>query len=230
MCTRRRARTRDRAVQRGVDQLDLAPREPASGAIVTMPADASTERTYWGSAAATPRPRRWPIVNATAPSCRPSTRAVGVVDLARPQVDALAIEEAAQVAAAEEADVLALGRRRRGQPGARGLAAHVLLVGVGERELEHAEQLGRHACEHRRLVLGGIGAARDERTVAVRHEARVVAGREALGAEPASRLGEQGDAEVAVAGGAGVRRAPGLVVVEERLRRRSRGSRRAHRA
>ena len=88
---------------------------------------------------------------------------------------------------------------------------------VGERELEHPEQLRGHAGEHRRLVLREVGAACDERTVLVGHESRVVPGREAFGAERVCRLRQQRDAEVAVAGRARVGRAPGLVVVEERL-------------
>ena len=217
MCTRRRACTREtRAVQRGVDQLDLAPgergerrdRDDAGRGVDRL----HVLRLGGGDAEAAALADREGH-RALVPS---QHGAIGGADLTGAQVDALAIEESPQLAAAQEADVLALGRGRRGQPRARGLEAHVLLVRVGERELEHAEQLGRHACEHRGLVLGGVGATRDERTVAVRHETRVVAGREPIGPESASRVGEQGDAEVAVAGGARVRGAPGLVVVEER--------------
>ncbi len=124
-------------------------------------------------------------------------RALGVVDLARAQVHPVPIEEAPQIASSEEADVLALGRRGRRETGSARLGADVVLVCVRERELQHAEQLRRHPREHRRLVLREIGAACDERTAGVRHEARVVAGREPRGAEraapsrPAARCGSR---------------------------------------
>src|SRR6185312_14581735 len=129
----------------------------------------------------------------------------GVDDLARPAPAAVPLEEGAVVAAADEADVLALRPPRRGQAGGARLGPRLRLGLLAQREPAPLEDGGRHRREHVRLILGRIGAADEQRAPASAPHARVVAGGQAGRADAVGELRQGGEAEAAVAAYARVR-------------------------
>ena len=74
------------------------------------------------------------------------------------------LEEAAVVATAEEAGLLALRPPRDVQPGRRRLRADLVLRRVTERERDTVEQRGVDGREHVRLVLARIRASATSRS------------------------------------------------------------------
>ena len=134
------------------------------------------------AAPATPIPRRWPTVKSWWPRWLPSTRPLAVDDLALAVREAaVAGEERALALAGEEAEVLALGARRRpGSPAAAAISRTSGLVSSASGKRSRASDARRAAP---RACRSGPWRGRPEPTSsgpsAVVGDARVVAGREA---------------------------------------------------
>src|SRR5262249_52940620 len=118
----------------------------------------------------------------------PAGHAVLVHDVAAFGRDAVAKQEVSIVAAAEETRLLTLRAPRHPQAGSLGLGAGLLLRLLAEREPPPAELVGVEPGEHVRLVLAIVERTSQQPAAAALDDARIVAGREALGAGP---LGER---------------------------------------
>ena len=128
-----------------------------------------------------------------------------VANAAGAELHALPREEVVERAAAEEADVLALARRGRGQAGCGCLGAHGGLRGSSQGQAQARQQLRRDAREHVRLVLRLVGASSDECAAAALDEARVVTGRYLPSPETLGDCDQRRQTVGAVAGRAGIR-------------------------
>ena len=106
-------------------------------------ASAASIRTHRaGLPVAMPSPCRWPTVNCSMPACRPSTRPVGVHDLAGPRAAEPGGHQPGMLARRHEADLLAVGLVGRDQAEGRGPAADLGLPQAAHRQ-EHPAAGGR---------------------------------------------------------------------------------------
>src|SRR5262249_24697915 len=128
-----------------------------------------------------------------------------------------ALEERRVAADAHEADLLALDGVRRREAGRASHGPDVRLREPAERELEPLEQWALERSPHVALVVRRVQRAGDHWPPPLAGDARVVAGREAAGADERRGLGEHAEANGAVAGDAGVGSASRPVGAYERL-------------
>ena len=124
-------------------------------------------------------------------------------------------EKRAVVVAGEEARLLALGPACSSEPCTLGLRPCYLLVLLAEREGDSREVARLERREHVALVLRRVDSAREEETAVSLDDARVVAGRQPLGAGTPREREQLGEAEAAVAAGARVRRLAAGVAADE---------------
>src|SRR5262249_52722267 len=146
----------------------------------------------------------------------PAERATVLVDnLAGLVLGAVATEELAVGAAAEEARLLTVGAMGDRQAGSRRLGSCLLLGLLAEREPDPVEQAGVEAPEHVGLVLVGVGRTGEEPAAAVPDDARVVPRRESRRACALGERKQLGEAEAPVAADARVRALPLRVAAHE---------------
>src|SRR6202034_2624232 len=116
------------------------------------------------------------------PAVRPQGLAVSRLDRAR-RCGQIAAEELAERALTDETDAGAVGLVEHRQARAPGPLAHRGLTELAERH-ENGGQLARvHRVQEIALVLGRIARLAERGAIGLRHETRVMAGREALRAE-----------------------------------------------
>ena len=132
--------------------------------------------------------------------------AVLVDDRSVGRLEAAALEEGAVVVAGEEARLLALAALGDVEAGGGRLGAGLGLRQLAERELDPVELRRVERGEHVRLVLVGIGRAREQPPAAALDDPRVVTGPELRRAGPLGEGQQLVEAEVAVAAPARVRR------------------------
>src|SRR5262245_580176 len=126
------------------------------------------------------------------------------------------LDERRVIAVGNETDLLAVGLLGDCQPQATCLPAHLGLGERAHRKHRTRELLLRQRKEEVRLILVGIHAALQQpSTVRIALHARVVAGRDLLGAESARALQERRELQVAVAMRTWQRRPSGCVLLNE---------------
>ena len=146
-----------------------ASRAASRGPTTTRFARASVRSTYSGSAAATPRPLRWPTVKWCAPPWRPSDAPPQVDDLARRVLAGppWRARNARLAGAGQEAEVLGLGAcAATGSPASAASARTSGLVSSAEREAHARERRRRERGEHVGLVLGRVGGGAQQPVLA----------------------------------------------------------------
>ena len=162
--------------------------------------------TYRRSPTATPRPRRCPIVNASMPSCAPTTAAVLVDDRCPTARGMRAPRNASRPPRVMKHTSMLSRLSAVRRPSARRVLAHLGLGQLADREQRARELVGAEHVEHVRLVLGGVGGTRERGPVVGRHDAGVVTGRDEVVVELARPLEHAPELHRAVALDARVRR------------------------
>ncbi len=109
------------------------------------------------------------------------------------------------VAVGDEADVLAVGLGRDGEPGFGRDPPHFVLGQVAEREAQEVELLARGSVEEIALVAAGVGALVELRAAAVDGASDIVPSRQAIGAKLAREGDQVGELHPLVAQRAGDR-------------------------
>ena len=169
--------------------------------------------TYSGSAAATPRPLRWPTVKRCTPPWLPEHVArladdrAAAVEIAR-----LAFDERGVVAVGHETDFLAVGLLGDRQAESPRDIAHLVLRQIADREARARQLLLGQREQEIRLILCGVEAAAKHVAARLRvdPDARVVSGRDDFGAVGHRSIEQRGELQVAVAVRARNRRAAAM--------------------
>ena len=124
-------------------------------------------------------------------------------------------EEGREAALADEAQTGAVGLVVRREPRLAGHGPHRVLAQTAEREQRPFESRPVQRVQEIALILGGVGALEQPHRAAAALDPRVVAGRHALGAEPARVVDERGELHLPVAHHVRVRGHPALDAADE---------------
>src|SRR4051794_13770196 len=138
-------------------------------------------------------------------------------DRALAGLEPMTLEERAIVVSGEEARLLTFLSPRDGEAVALRLGAGLGLRLLAEGEDDAFELRRIKPREHVRLILVRIGRAREQPLTAMLDDARVVPGREHVGARMAGEREQPAEAESAVAAHARIRRLAALVAAHERI-------------